>query len=271
MKEETFHSDEMLSDTGFRGFLWEWRILKILAFDTSNQPLSVAVVAGNQIMTEQLVNVKRNHSLQLMPAIDEALRQANISLDKIDRIAVAAGPGSYTGLRIAVTIAKSLAWSRDIELVGISSLKVIAANSAQHDEETLIVPLFDARRKNIYTGLYQKNKAGELIQIEADTHLASDKWAAFLASEYEGRKLELIGVDAPAFLEVFQEKLGDKVQLAPVSQHLPRASVLAFLAQKEQPVDSHHFVPTYLKLAEAEENWLKEHPEFEGGDFVEKI
>ena len=126
--------------------------MKILAFDSSNEPLSVAVVDQEKILTEQTLNIKRNHSIQLMPAIEEALRQAQLTLADIDRIAVAAGPGSYTGLRIAATVAKSLAWAQDIELVGISSLKVLAANSYP-EKDGLIVPLFDARRQNIYTGL----------------------------------------------------------------------------------------------------------------------
>lgn len=244
--------------------------MKILAFDTSNQPLSVAIVEDEQILTEQLISVKRNHSLQLMPAIDEAFKQANLTLGEMDRIAVAAGPGSYTGLRIAVTIAKSLAWSSKIELVGLSSLKVLAANSMQRENE-LIVPLFDARRENIYTGLYTKNEAGELVQLEEDTHMAAEKWADFLANDYGGRLIELIGADAPDFLKFFEEKLSGNVHLAPATQRLPRASALAFLAREEEPIDAHTFVPTYLKLAEAEENWLKEHPDFEGGNFVEKV
>lgn len=114
--------------------------MKILAFDSSNEPLSVAVVDQEKILTEQTLNIKRNHSIQLMPAIEEALRQAQITLADIDRIAVASGPGSYTGLRIAATVAKSLAWAQDIELVGVSSLKVLAANSYP-EKDGLIVPL----------------------------------------------------------------------------------------------------------------------------------
>src|SRR5690554_6176022 len=104
--------------------------MKILAFDTSNQPMSVAVVEDNKVLAEITVNIKRNHSIQLMPAIDEMLEQAKLTIDDIDRVAVAEGPGSYTGLRIAVTIAKSLAWTKEIELVGVSSLKLVAANSS---------------------------------------------------------------------------------------------------------------------------------------------
>lgn len=244
--------------------------VKILAFDSSNQPLTVAVIEDEEILTEQLINIKANHSLQLMPIIDEALKKAKISLDEIDRIAVASGPGSYTGLRIAVTVAKSLAWSKDIDLVGVSSLKVLAGNSLASSNK-LINPLFDARRENIYTGLYARNKLGELIQLEADTHMPAEEWAEFIARKYPDKKVQLIGTDGKEFLDTFEEKLKDKVQLASTSQSLPRASVLALLARNEQVVDTHHFIPTYLKLAEAEENWLEEHPDYEGAAFVEKI
>ena len=242
--------------------------MKILAFDSSNQPLSVALIENDTLITEQTINIKRNHSLQLMPAIDEALKQAKWTLDDIDRIAVASGPGSYTGLRIAVTIAKSLAWARKIELVGISSLQILAANSFQK-AGTKIIPLFDARRQNIYTGIYERDEKGELTQVSSDTHLPATKWAEYLAKQ-EGT-FELVGQDAQLFKEIFEEKLGDRVQLADPAQGVPRASALGFLALKAEPTDVHEFVPTYLKLAEAEENWLAENPDFEGADWVEKV
>lgn len=242
--------------------------MKILAFDSSNEPLSVAVVDQEKILTEQTLNIKRNHSIQLMPAIEEALRQAQLTLADIDRIAVAAGPGSYTGLRIAATVAKSLAWAQDIELVGISSLKVLAANSYP-EKDGLIVPLFDARRQNIYTGLYTRDEAGTLQQKTPDTHLAAAEWAEYLKGQTG--TIELVGQDAPAFLETFQEELGDRVHLAPAIQNVPRASALAFLAQHEEPTPTHTFTPTYLKLAEAEENWLEANPDHKGEDWVEKI
>lgn len=245
--------------------------MRILAFDTSNQPLSVAVVEGDRILAEQLINVKRNHSVQLMPIIDEVLKQAKLSLDDIDRIAVAQGPGSYTGLRIAVTIAKSLAWTKGIDLVGVSSLKVVAGNRLDEHTGELILPIFDARRQNIYTGLYTRGEDGELLEVMEEVHVAAEQWAEMLAQKEWSSPLTLIGADAPAFFEIFHEKLGDQVRLARPEQHLPRASVLAFLAQKEETTSAHSFTPTYLKLAEAEENWLKEHPDSEGGNWVEKI
>ena len=155
-----------------------------------------------------------------------------------------------------------------IELVGVSSLNVLAANSYAK-ENTYIVPIFDARRKNMYTGLYMRNVENELIQVEADTHIASDKWAAYLAT-LDGN-FELVGQDAFEFYETFKETLGDRVRLAKPEQSVPRASQLAFLAQHEEATAIHEFAPTYLKLAEAEENWLAANPDFEGEDWVEKV
>ena len=243
--------------------------MKILAFDTSNQPLSVAIIENENIITEQLINIRRNHSIQLMPAIDEAFKEAELTISDIDRIAVASGPGSYTGLRIAVTIAKSLAWAKEIELVGISSLKVLASNILENN--CLIVPIFDARRENIYTGLYIRDEDGNLVQLIEDMHVSAIEWADLLSQQEGTQKVKLVGSDASSFIKTFQEKLGNRVQLASPSQNLPRASILGFLAQNEEKTPAHALVPTYLKLAEAEENWLKEHPEFKGDDFVEKI
>lgn len=242
--------------------------MKILAFDSSNTPLTVGIIENNHLLTEQTINIKRNHSIQLMPAIDEALKQADLTIQDIDRIAVASGPGSYTGLRIAVTVAKTLAWAREIELVGISSLKVLAASS-YGKEDTKIVPIVDARRKNIYTGIYMRDETNQLVQVESDTHIASEKWAAYLES-LDGN-FELIGQDAKVFYELFKEVLGERVRLAAPEQNLPRASNLALLAASKDPTPIHQFTPTYLKLAEAEENWLQENPDFEGEDWVEKV
>ena len=86
------------------------------AFDSSNQPLSVAIIENENLLTEQTINIKRNHHIQLMPAIEEALKQADVTFDAIDTIAVASGPGSYTGLRIAVTIQNVLLGQKILNL-----------------------------------------------------------------------------------------------------------------------------------------------------------
>jgi len=240
--------------------------MKVLAIDTSNQAMSIAVLDGERIIGEITTNIKRNHSERLMPAIDELMNDVQWKPSELDRIVVAKGPGSYTGLRIGVTIAKTLAWTLGVELVGISSLKTLAGNceSSTH----YLVPLFDARRKNIYTGLYQW-KNGNLVQIEPDTHISAELWAEHLSGR-EGT-FELIGEDRSLYKDTFEQHLTNRVFEAPLKNHLPKAGVLGLLGIKEEPVDAHMFTPDYLKLAEAEENWRKEHPDQLEEAYVEKI
>lgn len=240
--------------------------MKVLAIDTSNQAMSIAVLDGERIIGEITTNIKRNHSERLMPAIDELMNDIQWKPSELDRIVVAKGPGSYTGLRIGVTIAKTLAWTLGVELVGISSLKTLAGNceSSTH----YLVPLFDARRKNIYTGLYQWQN-GNLVQVEPDTHISAELWAKHL-SRREGT-FELIGEDRSLYKDTFEQHLTNRVFEAPLKDHLPKAGVLGLLGIKEEPVDAHMFIPDYLKLAEAEENWRKEHPDQLEEAYVEKI
>lgn len=240
--------------------------MKVLAIDTSNQAMSIAVLDEEKVIGEITTNIKRNHSERLMPAIDELMKDVQWQPSELNRIVVAKGPGSYTGLRIGVTVAKTLAWTLGVELVGISSLKTVAGNceSSPH----YLVPLFDARRKNIYTGLYQWQN-GKLIQIEEDKHISAEQWAEYL-SKKDGT-FELIGEDRYLFKDTFERYLMNRVYEAPLKDHLPKASVLGLLGLKEESVDAHLFTPDYLKLAEAEENWRKEHPDQLEEAYVEKI
>lgn len=124
--------------------------MKILAFDTSNQPLTVSLAEDNNVRRVFTTNEARNHSIQLLPAIETTLAEQQWALSDIDRIVVAQGPGSFTGLRIGVTVAKMLANTLQAELVGVSSLAVLAA---QVTNPGLVVPLFNARNNNVFAGV----------------------------------------------------------------------------------------------------------------------
>ena len=95
--------------------------MKLLAFDTSNQALSLAILEDEHLLAQTTLNIKKNHSITLMPAIDFLMNSLDMKPKDLDRIVVAQGPGSYTGLRIAVATAKTLAHTLKIELVGVSS------------------------------------------------------------------------------------------------------------------------------------------------------
>lgn len=240
--------------------------MKLLAIDTSNQAMSIAVMENEKIIGELTTNLKRNHSERLMPAIDELMQDLSLEIQEIDRIVVAKGPGSYTGLRIGVTTAKTLAWTLNKELVGISSLKVLAANV--NPTQQYIIPIMDARRGNLYTGLYQY-KDGILIEAEPDTHISADKWAEYL-SKKEGQFI-LVGEDYSKHQETFEKYLAERVKVAPPQQHIPKASALGILGLSSEAEEVHTFIPNYLKLAEAEENWRNAHPDLVEDNYVEKI
>jgi tRNA threonylcarbamoyladenosine biosynthesis protein TsaB len=240
--------------------------MRLLAIDASNQAMSVAVLENQKIIGEITTNIKGNHSQRLMPAIADLITEVGWKPSDLDRIAVAKGPGSYTGLRIGVTIAKTLAWTLGKEIIGVSSLAVLAGNCEESSH--YLVPLFDARRGNIYTGLYRW-ESGELVQIEPDTHISAENWASHLKGL--SGTIELIGEDYVLYQQTFEQQLGDRVVVAALKNHLPKGSVVGLLGLKEEPVDVHTMLPDYLKYAEAEENWRKAHPDQLEESYVEKI
>lgn len=241
--------------------------MKLLAIDTSNRPLSVAVLADTKILATATTNVGRNHSSTLLPIIERALAQAGLEPTDLDRIVVAAGPGSYTGLRIGVTTAKTLAFTLHKELVGISSLAALAGNVVA--EGQLVSPLFDARRDNVFTGLYRIKNGRPVAEIE-DQHVSIAEWIQKLATYSE--PVVFIGADATMYATVLQAQLGDRFVRAQPQLDLPQASVLGLMGLTAQPVAQlHAFVPNYLRLTQAERDWQAKHPEKDHAPYVEKI
>ena len=227
--------------------------MNYLLIDTSNQPLSVAVMQDDQVLSELNSNEKKNHSVQLMPAIIKVLQSAHVDKKDLDAIVVAEGPGSYTGLRIGVTVAKTLAWTLNKPLIGVSSLQSLAMNACLYDG--FICPLFDARRNHVYTALYHIEK-GQLDAHIDDQHMSIE--ALIEVVKELNRPVLFIGKDVAMYRTFITEQLGDLAQFAPYSLNIPRASSLIYAAERlEAPVDVHHFVPKYRRIAEAEANWLK--------------
>ena len=221
-----------------------------LGIDTSNVPLSVAVVKDNQLLVEWTSSIKVTHSVGAMPAVEEALKQASIKPGDIDVIAVAEGPGSYTGVRIGVTIAKTLAWTLKVPVVGISSLQTLAANGSLFNG--LICPIMDARRGNVFSAIY----SNELIVDLPDGHYALETILETLAAKEDN--VLFVGKDVSIHWEAIQRILGKRAVRAPFYLDLPRASVVIEQAMKK-PLPSieetHHFVPDYKRITEAETNW----------------
>ncbi len=224
-----------------------------LGIDTANTPLSIAIVKDGQLLLEENTSMAINHSLRAMPAIEEVFNKVNLVPADIDAIAVSEGPGSYTGVRIGVTIAKTLSWTLEKPLTGVSSLKAIAMNGLFF--EGLICILVDARRGNVYAGVYKSNNES-LTSIIEDGHYEIETLFELL-HKHEGNLL-FIGKDVSMHQEKIIREFGKRVVIAPVHFNLPRASSLIYAAQQlKTQVDVHPFTPEYRRIAEAEANWLK--------------
>ncbi|TMW70874.1 tRNA (adenosine(37)-N6)-threonylcarbamoyltransferase complex dimerization subunit type 1 TsaB [Alteribacter natronophilus] len=234
--------------------------MNVLAIDTSTFTMSVAVFRDGLPAGELTTHLKKNHSLRLMPAIRAVMAEADMKPEELDRIAVAEGPGSYTGVRIGVTTAKTMAWSLNIPVVGVSSLEALAANGRHF--EGLVCPFFDARRGQVFTGLY-RFEDGETVRVEEDRLVMFEEWLETV--ERCGEPVLFLSPD----LAKHEGALGERSSLragtgAPVD-HLTRASGIASAAMKKAADEAIHlFSPNYLRLAEAEAKWREAQKEKDG-------
>ena len=219
--------------------------MNILAMDTSNKSLSLALLHDKELLGQVTLNIKKNHSITLMPAIDFLMNSLDMKPTDLDRIVVAQGPGSYTGLRIAVATAKTLAHTLKIELVGVSSLLALVPEQA----EGLVIPIVDARRNNVYAGFYQ---SGQTVQPEAHLPLAEVLEIAGATNQ----PVTFVGETA-----AFAEQIEAALPQATLQPTLPDAAAIGRLGLDLPAQSIHDFVPNYLKRVEAEENWLKTHQE----------
>ncbi|GKU85255.1 tRNA (adenosine(37)-N6)-threonylcarbamoyltransferase complex dimerization subunit type 1 TsaB [Niallia sp. NCCP-28] len=227
--------------------------MKVLAIDTSNFVLGISILDNDKIIGEYVTNLKKNHSVRAMPAIEQLMRDCDVKPKDLTKIVVANGPGSYTGVRIGVTIAKTLAWTLQIPLVGISSLEVLAASVGRY-YDGFVSPIFDARRGQIYTGLYRFSKNSSAT-LKKDQLILTTDWIEQLKEEKE--KILFVGNDVSLHQNIIASALLEQAQFAHVADENPRPAVLAVLGSEKEGQDIHSFTPNYIRLAEAEANWLK--------------
>lgn len=215
--------------------------MRLLHIDTSNQPLSVAITEGKEVLAEFNSGMRINHSITMMAQIESLLKYTNLEMKDMDGIVVAKGPGSYTGLRIGVTAAKTLAYTLNIPLYAVSSLAAIAATVRMH--EFLLIPVIDARRNHVYAGIY-RYKGVKLERVEDDAYISIDELNHKLKEQH--LPYLFIGMDAEKLKEVLK---------GPVYYCIPRSAEMRRLINNDLPVNVHTFEPTYLRISEAERNW----------------
>lgn len=241
--------------------------MKILAIDTSNHPMTVAVVEDKQLLATVTLNMVRNHSIYLMPAIDRLFELVKWQPADVDRIVVAQGPGSYTGIRIAVSTAKVLADTLGKDVVGVSSLAVLARNVVPVVKQ-IIVPFFDARRGNVFAGAYRWEN-GELTNLIPDQHLAMEE---LLAQLKELKQPVLLVGQVTNKLRPHMPELPENIELAPEEYAIPSSYQLALAGKDKEAVsDIDGMIPHYLRITEAEANWKKLHPGEDRDNYVREV
>ena len=225
--------------------------MKILALDSSGLVASVALVEDDNMLGEYTVNYKKTHSQTLLPMLDEVAKMIELDLNTIDAIAVAAGPGSFTGLRIGSATAKGLGLALNKPLIHVPTVDALACNLWGYRD--MICPLMDARRNQTYTGLYEF--------AEEKLHIIREQCAVgideIIANVNEiGRPVVFLGDGVPVFTKYIVENCTVPYSFAPAHMNKQRAGAVAYLglqymAEGKAESAAEH-APDYLRLSQAE-------------------
>lgn len=237
--------------------------MKLLGLDSSGLVASVAVVEDGNLLGEYTVNYKKTHSQTLLPMLDEVARMLELDLDTIDAIAIAGGPGSFTGLRIGSATAKGLGLALDKPLIQVPTVDSLAYNLWGSRE--LICPLMDARRNQTYTGLYSFAQ-GEMQILLPQCAVGIDEIIGRINEK--GRTVIFLGDGVPVFTPYIQEHCTVPCFFAPAHMNKQRAAAVAALGLlyyqqgKTQTAAEHR--PEYLRLSQAERERLAQADASEG-------
>ena len=202
--------------------------MKILLIDTTTSFVTVSIVENDKVLYTFYDQIISDMASKLIPIINEAFNNVDFELKDIDKILVANGPGSFTGIRVGVTVAKTIAWSLKKDIIPISSLELMATTDTN---KKYVVPMIDARRGNIFAGVYDQN----LNCSKSDRLISLNELTKSVNGDYEFVSYD----DIPANVLV-RPKI-DIIKI--VNKH-----------KNDKSINPHNLNPNYLKLTEAEES-----------------
>lgn len=212
----------------------------ILGIDTSTKICTCSIFdSENGVIAETSLSVKKNHSNIVMPIIDNLFKISELNINDIDKIAVAIGPGSFTGVRIALGIAKGLAMALNKPLIAVNELDILEAIASGNENE--IIPLIDARKERVYYK-YQ------------NTYI--DDYLINLISNFDkNKKYVFVGDGATNYENILKDNLGDNAIVLAMFNAFPRASVLCELALNKEEANIYTLEPEYISKSRAEKNF----------------
>lgn len=224
--------------------------MRILALDSSGLVATVAIIEEEHIIAEYTVNYKKTHSQTLLPMLDEIVKMTELDLETIDAIAVAGGPGSFTGLRIGSATAKGLGLALNKPLVHVPTVDGMAYNL--FGNKGLICPIMDARRNQVYTGIYRFEDAFEIVEEQMAIAVSEliEKLNAY------GESVTFLGDGVPVYKKQLEEGLKVPYRFAPAHRNRQSAAAVGALGMqyyKEGKVETaKEHQPDYLRLSQAE-------------------
>lgn len=224
--------------------------MKILAVDTSATAASVAVAEENKLIGEFSINTALTHSQTLMPMVDELLKNTGLSVNDIDAVAVNAGPGSFTGVRIGVAAVKGIAFPKNLPCVSVSTLESMAYNLLGYD--CVVCSVMDARCSQVYNALFKVN-GYTVTRMTDDRALSLTDLKLELQNIRE--KIVLVG-DGAVLCSKFLDSELENVMLAPFNNRIQTASSVAYAAFEKinngETLTVDELMPVYLRLPQAQ-------------------
>ena len=212
----------------------------ILGIDTSTKICTCSIFdSENGVIAETSLSVKKNHSNIVMPIIDNLFKISDLTITDMDKIAVAIGPGSFTGVRIALGIAKGLAMALNKPLIAINELDILEAIASGNENE--IIPLIDARKERVYYKYQNKYVDDYLINL--------------ISNFDKNKKYIFVGDGAINYKNILKDNLGENAIILPMYNSFPRASILSELAINKEEANIYTLEPEYISKSRAEKNF----------------
>lgn len=229
--------------------------MKVLGVDTSTSCGSLGIIDDEAIVAEYALLRDETHSTRLVPAIQALLKEAQLSLDEIDGMAVSLGPGSFTGLRVGLSAVKGLALAAEKPVVGIPTLDALASNLPF--TPYVICPILDARKGEVYTALYKDGEGGRVEQLTSYQVLSP----LDLLEKIPLQEIIFLGDGVEVYGELIKERLGAKALFAPPHLRFLRGSSVAEIGlqrfKRGENDDISSLVPIYVRPSDAEIKWTQ--------------
>ena len=212
----------------------------ILGIDTSTKICTCSIFdSENGVVAETSLLVKKNHSNIVMLIIDNLFKISDLTINDIDKIAVAIGPGSFTGVRIALGIAKGLAMALNKPLIAVNELDILEAIASGNENE--IIPLIDARKERVYYKYQNKYVDDYLINL--------------ISNFDKNKKYIFVGDGAINYKNILKDNLGENAIILPMYNSFPRASILCELALNKEEANIYTLEPEYISKSRAEKHF----------------